>query len=113
MKIKPAFFNIIAPIAHRIPLEPLIRSSGIRLFLPFYHAVADEAPPHIKHLYRTRTVEEFRSDLAYMLRFYTPISLQTLLYHTLEGVPFESVRRTFSTAHCRGRIEAARRRTPP
>ena len=47
--------------------------------MPFYHAVSNENPIHIKHLYTPRGVEQFKLDLDYFLKFYKPISLQDVI----------------------------------
>ncbi len=70
------------PLAARIPLEWLIRITGQRLFLPFYHTLQQDKPlPHIQHLYQLRTVKDFEKDLDYLLKNYDPISLEDLVIH--------------------------------
>ena len=49
------------------------------MLLPFYHAVSDQNPTHIKHLYSPRGVEQFKSDLDYLLKYYEPISLSDVI----------------------------------
>jgi len=51
-----------------------------RIVLPFYHTVAEHSLSHIKHLYRMKTVTEFRKDLEFLLKNYQPIDMETL-YH--------------------------------
>jgi peptidoglycan/xylan/chitin deacetylase (PgdA/CDA1 family) len=47
--------------------------------LPFYHAVSNDIPKHLKHLFHVKTVTEFRNDLDYILRYYKPIELEDLI----------------------------------
>jgi peptidoglycan/xylan/chitin deacetylase (PgdA/CDA1 family) len=55
------------------------RIANQRLILPFYHAVSNNPPPHLKHLYKIRSVETFTNDLDYLLKIYEPISMETLV----------------------------------
>lgn len=78
--------SLLMPFARHLPLQRLIRASGQRLLLPFYHAVTDERAPHLRHLYPVRTVRQFRSDLEFLLRHYHPITPAELLEH-VHGKP--------------------------
>ena len=51
-----------------------------KIIVPFYHTVAEQPLPHIKHLYRMKTVEEFQKDLDFLLKYFKPIDIETL-YH--------------------------------
>lgn len=46
-----------------------------QLILPFYHAVADNIPVHLKHLYNVRSIKQFNDDIDFLLKHYTPVSL--------------------------------------
>jgi len=59
-------------------LQVLQKLTSTDQLFPNYHAVADYDLPHIKHLYRTRTVDEFRSDLEYFQQNFRPITLADL-----------------------------------
>lgn len=52
-----------------------------RCVFPVYHCVNDEKLPHISHLYRVRTQKEFIADLDFLLKYYNPVSMQTILEH--------------------------------
>lgn len=52
---------------------------GPDFIAPFYHAVSDEPLPHIRHLYKVKTISEFEEDLDFMLRYYEPISVDELI----------------------------------
>lgn len=46
--------------------------------MPFYHIVSNQPCPHIKHLYRVKTENEFEADLDFLLQHYLPISAADL-----------------------------------
>jgi peptidoglycan/xylan/chitin deacetylase (PgdA/CDA1 family) len=63
-----------------------------KIFLPFYHTVAEEPLPHIKHLYRMKTVKEFLADLEFLLKHFKPINIETLYhFHINKIVPEKPV----------------------
>lgn len=62
-----------------MPLYVLKKLSRTNLVLPFYHMVSDEDVPHVKHLYTFRNTKEFKDDIDYFLRHYSPVSLSDLL----------------------------------
>ena len=47
--------------------------------MPFYHLVSDEIPVYVKHLYKPKTIAQFKADLAVLLNYYKPISLQEVI----------------------------------
>jgi peptidoglycan/xylan/chitin deacetylase (PgdA/CDA1 family) len=53
--------------------------TGQNILLPFYHAVSDSMPLHLKYLYQPRAVEQFKKDLDYFLSYYEPIELDDLI----------------------------------
>ena len=55
------------------------------MLLPFYHAVTNETPLHIKHLYPPRTIDQFKQDLDFLLEHYEPIDLTELQTIVTEG----------------------------
>ncbi len=57
-----------------IPLRSLIRLTGFRLVMPFYHTVSDEELPHVASLYRIRGTRDFERDLDGMLKIFRPVS---------------------------------------
>lgn len=68
-------FKLLTPF---ISQDFLIRLTKQKLVLPFYHTVSDFNLPHIKHLYRVRSTEEFIKDLDYLCKHFTPISISEL-----------------------------------
>ncbi len=51
--------------------------------LPFYHAVTNNAPIHLKHLYNVRDINQFENDLDTLLKTFNPISIDDLEYHVI------------------------------
>ena len=71
IKTKPSF-----------PVNLLIKFCGQQLFLPFYHAIKGNYElPHIHHLYRLRSKDQFENDLDFFLKHYHPVSLQQIFDH--------------------------------
>jgi peptidoglycan/xylan/chitin deacetylase (PgdA/CDA1 family) len=68
-----------APPRRRIPVRALEFVSGTSLIVPYYHMVSDAAVPHVRHLYRFRSIKEFESDLAYLLRHFVPVELHDIV----------------------------------
>ena len=63
-----------------------------KIIVPFYHTVAEQPLPHIKHLYRMKTIEEFLKDLDFLLRYFEPIDVETLYHlHIHKTVPEKPV----------------------
>jgi len=60
------------------PVNFLVSLTKKKVIVPFYHTVAEQPLPHIKHLYRMKTVEEFQKDLDFLLRYFEPIDVETL-----------------------------------
>lgn len=67
------FIHTVSKGASILPTSLLQKVSGQQLILPFYHAIADDPMPHIRHLYPVKGVEAFIQDLDFLLKHYTPI----------------------------------------
>ena len=72
MNAFPYFFKTLATI------------TGQKVIFPFYHAVADNVPIHLKPLYNVRSSKQFEEDLDTLLKIYKPISLSEF-YKNLKG----------------------------
>jgi peptidoglycan/xylan/chitin deacetylase (PgdA/CDA1 family) len=70
--------QIVSLISPFIPLKPMIQLSGQKLIFPLYHAVSDNSPAHLKHLYNIRSEKEFEEDIDELCRFYEPLSPEIL-----------------------------------
>ena len=67
-----------------IPLNVWHRLVDVELVIPHWHVVSDEQLEHVSGLYKFRNLRQFKADLDFFLRFYTPVSLQDLIRH-LDG----------------------------
>jgi peptidoglycan/xylan/chitin deacetylase (PgdA/CDA1 family) len=63
------------------PSPIIVKGLDINPISPFYHLVTNNPPPHVKHLYRVFSVNEFERDLEYLLRYYTPIDARNLIQY--------------------------------
>ena len=62
--------------ANIIGCENLLKISGKKLILPFYHSVSNQSLSHISPLYRHKSVSEFEADLDFLLKHFQPVSLE-------------------------------------
>jgi peptidoglycan/xylan/chitin deacetylase (PgdA/CDA1 family) len=69
-------------------LQKLIQISNKKLLIPLYHAISDNPPAHLKNLYPLRSIRQFKNDLAFILKFYEPISVEDLVYSIKNQQPF-------------------------
>jgi len=64
-----------------------IRRSALEVIFPFYHAVSDQDLPHTLHLYKTRSLAQFESDLDYLCRYFTPVKMSDYVEEKVQGDP--------------------------
>jgi peptidoglycan/xylan/chitin deacetylase (PgdA/CDA1 family) len=81
--------NITGIVFSAVPVSLLIRITGQRIALPFYHAVNDEPLPHLKYLYSIRSIKQFSSDLDFFLKHYQPVSYSDLYESIKSGRKIE------------------------
>ncbi len=61
-----------------LPLKFLIRISGKKIVLPFYHTVSDIKLPHVYNLYPVRSIEQFQNDVKVLLEYFIPVNIQDI-----------------------------------
>jgi peptidoglycan/xylan/chitin deacetylase (PgdA/CDA1 family) len=66
------------------PLDFWHRLLKLELVLPYYHVISDQGLAHISGLFKFRNVSQFKTDLEFFLRFYTPVSIEDIVRH-LDG----------------------------
>jgi len=76
---KIRFLRHFAGFTRHLPLNLLIRMSGKRCILPFYHTVSDRHLPHIRPLYAYHSASSFRRELAFLLRHFQPASVEEFI----------------------------------
>jgi peptidoglycan/xylan/chitin deacetylase (PgdA/CDA1 family) len=69
----------MASLAAWLPFRTLWRATRMPHLLPFFHFVGDESAPHIRYLYPPCGEARFRADLAWLLRYFEPVSLDDLV----------------------------------
>ena len=74
--MKKSIFNTLSPISNCLTSSFYQKLSGKKLIFPFYHSVAFEPLLHIDKLYKTRTPEEFKADLNFLLKQFNAIEPQ-------------------------------------
>ncbi len=84
-KPKDIFFRLAGGSLRWLSPASLQALRPCRIFLPFYHLVADRPPAHISALYKVRTVDEFVRDVDFIRRHFAPASPQQLLDWVLSG----------------------------
>lgn len=71
-------------ISSMIPLDLWHRLVDVELLLPYYHLVGDQELEHVSGLFKFRTVQQFKADIEFFMRYYTPVTLGDIIRH-LEG----------------------------
>ncbi|MDT8411184.1 MAG: polysaccharide deacetylase family protein [Vicingaceae bacterium] len=67
--------------------EKLIQLSGNKVIFPYYHFISEKTPLHLVH--KHKTLNDFKTDLSYLLSHFQPISLTELLEHKKNNIPFQ------------------------
>ena len=80
--------EMVTRVFSKIPLPILASLTRAAMVIPYYHVVSDEAVVHVKHLYKYKTISQFRNDLDCLLRYYAPIGLFDILAHIKAGRQF-------------------------
>ena len=76
---KQFYFSLFKVLNRTRSIPHLIRRTGIKIIFPFYHVVSDDRIPHIQNLYQYKNVSEFKKDMEFLLKFYTPLHINDFL----------------------------------
>lgn len=71
--------EIISRVFSKIPLSVLGKLTRTNLIIPYYHIVSDEQILHVKHLYKYKTVRQFKKDMDFLLKNYSAMGLLEIL----------------------------------
>jgi len=85
--MRKAFTSLLETISRLIPLGLYPRIVQRDLIDFFYHAVSDEALPHICHLYPVVPVADFEEALLYLKENYTFVTHGQVQAHIFDGQP--------------------------
>jgi len=79
-------YKITSLLALLFPVKLLIKLSGINTIYPFYHLVNNSPPAHIKYLYKTKSVSQFKKDIDFISKYFKPvISIPEKIYQSEEA----------------------------
>ncbi len=70
-----------------IPLRVLKSGKNIPILLPFYHLVSDNRLPFQRN-YNYPTVDRFKTDLEYLLKYFEPVTLEELHHGNIKTNSF-------------------------
>ncbi len=62
--------NLIYWNLNLIPFNVLKNIQRQKLMLPLYHIVNDEKVPHLQHLYPYKKIDQFKTDLDFLLKHF-------------------------------------------
>lgn len=71
--------RIISQGFAKIPFSFLEKLTGTRTVIVYYHIVNDGNVPHAKHLHPIKNTREFKEDLDFLLKTFSPMGLRELL----------------------------------
>ena len=71
--------RLVSPIFSTIPFSVFDRVTRELLIIPYYHIVSDSEVLHVKNLYKNKTIRQFKEDIDFLLRHYSPVSLREVL----------------------------------
>ncbi len=79
MKSKLIKDRLVKPIVRRVPFSLLQRIGSCSVVVVYYHVVSDAPVAHVSHLYDYKNVFQFSEDLDFLLRQYSPASLDDVI----------------------------------
>ena len=77
--MKPLTNALKITVSSVMPLTFLKAWVQVKPVLPLYHLVSDETVPHVRYLYSYRKIDEFKQEMDFFLKHYSPIGLTELL----------------------------------
>ena len=86
--INRIFKNVAGLGSLMLPTSKLIKISGQPVFFPFYHAITNTREPHLAHLNVTRSIDQFKRDLEYLLKYLEPINQDELINSNIKKPSF-------------------------
>jgi peptidoglycan/xylan/chitin deacetylase (PgdA/CDA1 family) len=89
--------KIVSSITSHVPLSILSKLTRTDLIIPYYQLISDDHSPHTKHLYEHKNIKQFKDDLAFLLKNYSPVSLLDIMdfIKTGRSLPYKAFLLTF------------------
>lgn len=63
------------------PITFLQKTVKEKIIFPFYHAISNNPPIHLKNLYSIKNVQQFKTDIDFLLKNYNVINFQDIQNH--------------------------------
>jgi peptidoglycan/xylan/chitin deacetylase (PgdA/CDA1 family) len=77
--------QLLSYLLSKIPFSFLKKLAQSHIMVLYYHMVCDEEKPYIRHLYRHKNVQQFKDDVDFLLKNYSPVSLFDFLKYLRTG----------------------------
>jgi peptidoglycan/xylan/chitin deacetylase (PgdA/CDA1 family) len=89
--------RLVPRICASIPFHVWQMICEVDLVIPYWHVVSDDELPHVSGLYRFRNIRQFKADLEFFLRHYSPVTEQDVISHLygIRALPQRCVLFTF------------------
>ncbi len=79
MNFKSISKNTICLFSEFINPKYIFEKSEIKSFFPFWHTVSDIEPIHIKHLYKIKSIKNFKDDIDFLTKYFQPVSFEDFI----------------------------------
>lgn len=76
-------------LLEHLSVSSMIKVTGQKLFLPFYHTISNQKLAHIENIYPVRSVDLFKSDLETLTTYFKPISIDELGHYIYNDITLE------------------------
>lgn len=68
-----------------LPFSAVKSFSPVKFIFPFYHIISDKIPVHAKHLYRIVSASQFKKDLEFLLKHFSPATFDDVKNFVVSG----------------------------
>ncbi len=84
-----------------LPISFLLSLSRTRNIFPYYHLISDDKVIHTHHLFRHKNTDEFKKDLQFITKHFTPVGLLELIAFVNQGrgLPMNAMHLTFDDGY--------------
>ncbi len=67
-----------------VPISSLLGRFKETPLIPVYHTVSDKPLPHIRNLYPVKSIDSFKKDLDFLLKYFNPIGYEDFESHVFK-----------------------------
>ena len=87
-KLKNLLFSMVGVFgSSKYVFQKLLRLSNLSIHIPYYHAINDNLPPHLRHITPIKSAEQFAADLEFFSSHYHFVSIPNLVNHLYHNAP--------------------------